>query len=80
MAVEGRISPLHLAVLLEVVKPHPWRPELLARFGRSWTGLGTAFLEQTFESSTASPRYVLHREAAISVLDALMPGLAAGSR
>ena len=60
---DGWITPVRLCIFAEMVKGQPWTPATL-REVRGTGGLGTAFLEQVFDSRSASPSHRLHRKAA----------------
>ena len=55
-----------------MVKHKPWTRETLHATGGA-EGVGLAFLEETFGSSTAPPEHRLHRRAVPHVLQAVLP-------
>jgi formylglycine-generating enzyme required for sulfatase activity len=65
---DGRVSPVRLAVFVEMVKGRPWSPATLKEIGGT-QGVGFAFLEQTFSSIPLKA----HRKAAQGLLKALLP-------
>lgn len=69
---DDRIVPVRLALFAEMVKSRPWSPETLRELGGA-EGVGVAFLEETFSSHSANPRYRIHEEAVRAVLGALLP-------
>ncbi|MHB8973099.1 MAG: bifunctional serine/threonine-protein kinase/formylglycine-generating enzyme family protein [Pirellulaceae bacterium] len=76
-AVEGlaqhdTIVCVRLALFAEMMKSRPWTPASLHRVGGA-AGVGVAFLEQTFQASTAPPAHQFHQHAARAVLKSLLP-------
>jgi hypothetical protein len=65
---DGRVSPVRLAVFVEMVKGRPWSPATLKEVGGT-QGVGVAFLEQTFNSAALKG----HQKAVQGVLKALLP-------
>lgn len=72
LSVDGMVVPIRLCIFSEMVKSRPWTLETLREVGGS-RGLGTAFLEDTFDTPSASPGHRLHRTAARAVLEKLLP-------
>jgi serine/threonine protein kinase/formylglycine-generating enzyme required for sulfatase activity len=72
LAEEGRIICVRLALFAEMIKGRPWTMASLKEVGGT-EGVGVTFLEETFSSSTASPKHRLHQKAARGVLNALLP-------
>ncbi len=72
LAVGGWIVPVRLCIFAEMVKSRPWSLSTLREVGGA-QGLGTAFLEEGFDSRSASPMHRLHRKAARLVLERLLP-------
>ncbi|MGP0066585.1 MAG: SUMF1/EgtB/PvdO family nonheme iron enzyme, partial [Isosphaeraceae bacterium] len=70
---DGAVMPVRLALLAEMVKGRPWTTESLRNLGGA-VGIGVRFLDETFDSSNATPEHRLHAEAASRVLAALLPG------
>ncbi len=71
---DGWITPVRLCIFAEMVKGQPWTPATLRKV-RGTGGLGTVFLEQVFDSRSASPSHRLHRIAARGALERLLPPL-----
>lgn len=72
LAVEGRVVPVQLAMLVEMLKNKEWTRATLAEFGGS-SGIGVAFLKATFESVVTLVKHRAHRNAAAAVLESLLP-------
>jgi serine/threonine protein kinase/formylglycine-generating enzyme required for sulfatase activity len=72
LSVDGWIVPVRLCIFSEMVKSRPWTPATLRDMGGT-KGLGTAFLEEVFDSRSASPTHRLYRKAARGVLERLLP-------
>jgi serine/threonine protein kinase/formylglycine-generating enzyme required for sulfatase activity len=69
---DGKVIPVHLALLTEMFKGRPWDRSTLRRLGGT-RGIGVTFLEETFSASTAPLEHRIHEAAARSVLRALLP-------
>jgi serine/threonine protein kinase/formylglycine-generating enzyme required for sulfatase activity len=65
---EGRVIPMRLSLLTEVVRHRPWTPETLRALG-DVDGIGVKFLDDCF----AKPEYKNDRRAAQKVLEHLLP-------
>ena len=72
LAESGKVISARLALLAEMVKGKEWTPATLKEFG-GVSGVGVAFLEETFASRSAPPHCRLHQKAAQSVLRVLLP-------
>src|SRR5262249_26078775 len=72
LAQAGKVISVRLALFAEMVRGKPWSPKTLREVGGT-EGVGVAFLEETFGSSTAIPKHRLHKQAAQAVLKALLP-------
>ena len=72
LASEDHVIPVRLALFAEMVKDRSWTPETLRTVGGA-DGVGVAFLEETFSTRSANPRYRIHQDAVRSVLSALLP-------
>ena len=72
LAQEGKVVSVRLALFAEMVKSRPWTPSTLREIGGA-EGVGAAFLEETFCSSTAPPHHRLQQKTAQAVLAALLP-------
>ncbi len=72
LEVGGRVVCVRLALLAEMLKSRSWQNStgLLKDGG---VGIGTQFLEETFDSEHASRRRRIHSEGAHRVLRALLP-------
>jgi formylglycine-generating enzyme required for sulfatase activity len=79
LAVNDWIVPVRLCIFVEMVKSRPWTPSALEDVGGT-QGLGAAFLEDVFDSGTASPLHRMHRKAARLVLERLLPSRATDIR
>lgn len=77
LAEDDKIISVHLALFAEMVKKKPWIPSTLMQVGGA-SGLGAAFLEETFGDAGASPEYRIHEQAARGILNELLPDI--GSR
>jgi hypothetical protein len=69
---DGKVVPVRLSLLAEIIKDEPWTAETLKLFG-GMEGLGVSFMEQAFGSRTANPTHRLHQQAARRVVSALLP-------
>jgi len=69
---EGRVIAVRLALFAEMVKDREWTPATLRKIGGTG-GVGVSFLEETFGTRAASPRYRSHQQAVRAVLGALLP-------
>jgi serine/threonine protein kinase len=72
LAERGKVVCVRLALFAEMVKNKPWTPETLDAVGGA-SGVGLAFLEETFTARTAPPAHRLHEPAARAVLRSLLP-------
>src|SRR5262249_53002672 len=72
LAEEGKVVCVRLAVFAEMMKGKPWSPGFLRAAGGA-SGLGVAFLEETFSAATAPPEHRYHQKAARAVLAAVLP-------
>jgi serine/threonine protein kinase len=72
LAQDGKVIPVRLALFADMVKGKPWAPATLRQVGGA-SGVGLAFLEETFSAATAPPEHRLHQKAAQAVLKALLP-------
>jgi serine/threonine protein kinase/formylglycine-generating enzyme required for sulfatase activity len=69
---DGKVVSVRLALFAETVKGRFWTPATLRELGGT-EGVGVAFLQETFGSPQANPKYRLHQKAAQAVLKALLP-------
>lgn len=67
----GKVIPVRLALFAEMVKGKPWSPATWRESGGT-EGIGVAFLEGTFASSTAPPHHRYHQRAVRGVLRLLL--------
>ncbi|HEY3969133.1 MAG TPA: protein kinase [Planctomycetaceae bacterium] len=72
LAQEGKVVPVRLALLAEMIKRKPWSLATLTEVGGT-QGIGVSFLEETFSKPGANPEHRIHQDAAKSVLQALLP-------
>jgi serine/threonine protein kinase/formylglycine-generating enzyme required for sulfatase activity len=72
LAQDGKVVPVRLALVAEMVKGKPWTPATLKAVGGT-AGVGVTFLEETFTAPTAPAHHRLHQKAAQAVLKALLP-------
>jgi len=72
LAQDGNVISVRLALFAEMVKGKTWSPASLRAVGGT-EGVGVTFLEETFCSPQANPKYRLHQKAAQAVLKALLP-------
>jgi serine/threonine protein kinase/formylglycine-generating enzyme required for sulfatase activity len=72
LSQEGKVICVRLALFAEMIKGKLWSPASLKALGGA-EGVGLTFLEETFSSQTANPKYRLHQKAARAVLTALLP-------
>jgi serine/threonine protein kinase/formylglycine-generating enzyme required for sulfatase activity len=72
LAQDGKVICVRLALFAEMIKGKPWLPATLKAVG-GMSGVGVAFLEETFASPAANPKHRLHQAAARAVLAALLP-------
>ncbi|MDG2014484.1 MAG: serine/threonine-protein kinase [Pirellulaceae bacterium] len=63
---------VRLALFAEMFRNREWTIESLKEVG-GITGVGEAFMHETFDSRNANPEHRFHREAAQRVLKALLP-------
>jgi serine/threonine protein kinase/formylglycine-generating enzyme required for sulfatase activity len=72
LACDGKIIPVRLALFADMMKSTPWTKSHWKAVGGA-EGVGSAFLEETFSSSTAPPLHRLHQKGARAILRALLP-------
>jgi formylglycine-generating enzyme required for sulfatase activity len=72
LAVDGKVVPVRLALFAEIMKAKPWQPAVLRKLGGA-AGVGVAFLEETFGTTSVSARHRHHQKAARAVLKCLLP-------
>ncbi len=72
LVVEGKIIPVRLALLAEMLKDRRWVPATLQRHG-GMGGLAEAFLAERLEGDAAHPIAKAHPEATRRLLQLLLP-------
>jgi formylglycine-generating enzyme required for sulfatase activity len=72
LSQEERVVPARLALFAEMIKHRPWTTVTLREVGGA-SGVGVAFLEETFSARTANPQNRVHQQAARAVLESLLP-------
>lgn len=72
LANEGLVVSVQLTVFAEMMKHRPWTPASLRRLGGA-SGLGVAFLDDTFNRPSTPPERRVHENAARIVLRSLLP-------
>lgn len=72
LAEEGKVICVRLALFAEMMKGKPWTIAQLKDVGGT-SGVGITFLEETFSSHSANPKYRLRQKAARAVLRELLP-------
>lgn len=72
LAIDGRVICVQLALLAEMMKFRQW-DRSSSLFNDGGARIGTRFLEETFDSETASRRTRVHAEGACRILRALLP-------
>jgi serine/threonine protein kinase/formylglycine-generating enzyme required for sulfatase activity len=72
LAEEGRVVSVRLALFAEMLKGKPWTPATLKEVGGT-KGVGSTYLEETFNAANAPPEHRYHQKAASAVLKSLLP-------
>lgn len=72
LAEEGRVTPVRLAMLTEMLKDQPWTPATLRRVG-GMEGLSVNFLRERLSGPSAHPELRRHPELVRRILDRLLP-------
>ena len=72
LAIDGKVIPVRLSLLAEMIKSNNWEPGTLRRAG-GMHGLGVMFLDETFSEAGAPVAHRVHQSAARRVLRALLP-------
>ncbi|MCA9166073.1 MAG: formylglycine-generating enzyme family protein, partial [Planctomycetales bacterium] len=71
-ASDGRVSPIHLSLFVDMLRESPWTPPALRNVG-NWEGIGVAFLQKSLGPDSAPP----HRRRCLreikSILRCLLP-------
>ena len=76
LAQDGKIAPVRLALLAQMIKDKPWTPTTLKDM-EGLKGIGRTFLEDSLAGPASNPEHRLHQAAARRVLHALLPDGAA---
>ncbi len=74
LAVDDRVIPVHLALFSELMKDKEWTIASLKSIGGT-DGVGVAFLNETFSSSTSTKPMRRLEEPAMKLLEKLLPEL-----
>ncbi len=69
---DDRVMPVRLSLFAEMVRRRPWTPATLRALD-GVKGIGVTFIKEAFDLTTSPPLYRLHRRAAQSVLQSLLP-------
>ena len=69
---DGKVICVQLSLFADMMKGRSWTPASLQEVGGT-SGVGVAFLDETFTAKTAPPTHRLHAKAAQAVLKALLP-------
>ncbi len=69
---DGKVICVQLSLFADMMKGRQWTPGSLQEVGGT-SGVGVAFLDETFTAKTAPPTHRLHAKAAQAVLKALLP-------
>ncbi|MBL8853078.1 MAG: SUMF1/EgtB/PvdO family nonheme iron enzyme [Planctomycetaceae bacterium] len=72
LSEDGKVVPVRLALLVEMIKARDWVPSTLTVIG-GLKGIGVSFLEETFGSNRADVRYRQHFPAVRNILNSLLP-------
>ncbi len=72
LAHDGKVICVQLSLFADMMKGRSWTPASLQEVGGT-SGVGVAFLDETFTAKTAPPTHRLHAKAAQAVLKALLP-------
>ena len=74
LADDGKVVCIRLALFAQMMQGKPWTPIELEKVGGA-AGIGVAFLEETFNSSSAPAPFRYHEKAARRVLKTLLPDI-----
>ena len=72
LSCDGKVIPVRLALFAEMMKSNVWTKSSWKAVGGA-DGVGCAFLDATFSSSTAPPDHRYHQQGARAILRALLP-------
>ncbi len=76
LSENGKVTPVRLALFVEMTKTKPWTPATLRKSGGT-AGVGVMFLDEHFVVNNAPVDYRIHRQAVDATLGALLPQLGA---
>lgn len=72
LSQDGKVVPVRLAMMSEMLKGKPWTQETLKAVGGT-EGVGVAFLNDAFGARGSNPAYRIHQGAAQRVLKSMLP-------
>jgi len=72
LAEDGRVTPVRLAMLTEMLRDSPWTPATLRQVG-GMEGLEVAFLRERLTGSGAHPEFRRRPDLVRRILDSLLP-------
>jgi len=72
LAEEGRVTPVRLAMLTEMLRDSPWTPATLRQVG-GMDGLEVAFLRERLTGAGAHPEFRRRPDLVRRILDSLLP-------
>lgn len=72
LAEEGRVTPVRLAMLTEMLRDSPWTPATLRQVG-GMEGLEVAFLRERLTGAGAHPEFRRRPDLVRRILDSLLP-------
>lgn len=72
LAEEGRVTPVRLAMLTEMLRESPWTPATLRQVG-GMEGLEVAFLRERLTGAGAHPEFRRRPDLVRRILDSLLP-------
>ncbi|MFM8476316.1 MAG: protein kinase domain-containing protein, partial [Planctomycetaceae bacterium] len=74
LQVRGRVVPVQLSILADMLSHRPWNLKTLEEIGGA-ERIGEVFLEEIFSGPRANPQHRQHATAARGVLKALLPAI-----
>ncbi len=72
LADDEKVICVRLSLFAEMMRGRPWTPTSLMEVGGT-SGLGVAFLDETFTAKTAPPTHRMHAKSAQAVLKSMLP-------
>ncbi len=72
LSENGKVTPVRLALLAEMIKGKPWSTATLRKIGGT-SGIGVMFLDENFVSDNAPADYRVHLKAVYATLGELLP-------